>query len=346
MKLDQSLKTKNGSKKVATQTVCFNDYQDLMVAARIGRNGSVRQIAGCGTDPSDTRHRFVSCAIFEIVWGTTLNRHTGEEEALTRGRMSMHRVCVYPVGQNHVSRSAALGGEIIATMCWECIYYQVDVMTGDGNKAAYLSTPKNPGCHTFEVSLLQYWIDRMFNTATQSRIKHYGPSPPVRANTLSLVLTMIWYISVIISKASRLKRTLQNLHTRLMLMGTCMLTLLEWGHARNDFTEDVNVFDDEEHMSHVGEFVFQVNDTCLSRDNRKFWVSPNDKDSHNPILIHIAPADMTHYERRTYVPAELKQARKERRKEKQKANKRKSYEPSDDGGDEGYYGQYSASSSS
>ena len=60
--------------------VCFNDYQDLMVAARIGRNGSVRQIAGYPTDPNDTRPRFVSWAIFEIVRGTTLNRQTGEQE--------------------------------------------------------------------------------------------------------------------------------------------------------------------------------------------------------------------------------------------------------------------------
>ena len=63
-------------------------------------------------------------------------------------------------------------------------------------------------------------------------------------------------------------------------------------------------------MNHVGEFVFQVNETCLSGDHRTFFVSPNDKDSHSPILIHITPVDMTHNERRTYVPAELKQARK------------------------------------
>ena len=91
-------------------TVCFNDYQDLMVAPRIGRNGSVRQIAGYQTDPHDTRPRFVSWAIFEIVWDTTLNRQTGEEEAHTRGIMFMHRVCVYHSGQNHISRSAALCG--------------------------------------------------------------------------------------------------------------------------------------------------------------------------------------------------------------------------------------------
>ena len=40
-------------------TVRFNDYQDLMVAARIGKNGYVRQIAGYKTVPNDTRPRFV-----------------------------------------------------------------------------------------------------------------------------------------------------------------------------------------------------------------------------------------------------------------------------------------------
>ena len=121
-----------------------------------------------------------------------------------------------------------------------------------------------------------------------------------------------------------------------------MLTLLEWGRARNDFTEDVNEFDDEEHMNHVGEFESQVNETCLSGDYRTFLVSHSDKDSHNPILIHVTPADMTHNERRTYIPGELKQARKERRNDKQEANNRKSYGPSDF---VGYYGQYSSSSS-
>ena len=72
--------------------VCFNDYQDLIVAARVGKDGSVRQIAGYKTDPDDTRPRFVSWAIFEMVWGTTLNRHLEKRrEKPTRARMSMHR---------------------------------------------------------------------------------------------------------------------------------------------------------------------------------------------------------------------------------------------------------------
>ena len=87
--------------------------------------------------------------------------------------MSMHRVCVYRAGQDNISRAAALCGEIIATVCWECSlsFHQVDVMAGDGNKAAYLCTPKNPGCPIYEVSLLQFWINRMIHTCHSVEIK-------------------------------------------------------------------------------------------------------------------------------------------------------------------------------
>ena len=125
----------------------------------------------------------------------------------------MHRICVYHVGQDHIPRAAALCGEITATMCCECIYYQVDAMAGDN--AAYLCTPKNPGCPTYEVNLLQFWINRMIHTATQSRFKDYGPS-----NTVSRARTMTWYISTITLGESMLIRTQQNLHRRLMDMVT------------------------------------------------------------------------------------------------------------------------------
>ena len=89
-----------------------------------------------------------------------------------------------------------------------------------------------------------------------------------------------------------------------------MLTLLECGRARNELKEDVRDFQSEDRRNHLGEFSFQVNETCLSGDHRTFTVAPNDKDSHNPILIHVTPADMTYSEQRAYVPAQLKMARR------------------------------------
>ena len=162
-------------------TTCFNDFTDLMCAARIGKDGYVKQIAGYSTSDDDVKPRFVSWAIFEVSWGKTKNRTTGEIEDLTRARVNMTRVCIYHVNQHHIGRAAAMCGEVIATMCWECTRYEVDIITGDGNKAAYYTTPKNPGVPTYECSLLQFWIERMINTATQARIKHFGKSPKIRS---------------------------------------------------------------------------------------------------------------------------------------------------------------------
>ena len=79
--------------EVQMQT-CFNDYHDLMVAARIGKDGYIRQIAGYCTDEKNTRVRQVSWAIFEVSWGKTKHRDTDEIVDLTRARMKMTRVCV------------------------------------------------------------------------------------------------------------------------------------------------------------------------------------------------------------------------------------------------------------
>ena len=97
-------------------------------------------------------------------------------------------VCVYHVGQDNISRPPGICGEALACMSWECIRFQVDVIAGDGNKACYLATPKAGGCPTYEVSLLQFWIDRMIHTATEARIKKYGKRHHLLGlNTLFLV---------------------------------------------------------------------------------------------------------------------------------------------------------------
>ena len=101
-------------------TTCFNDYKDLMVAARFGKNGYIPQIAGPNTDEQDTRPRYVSWAIFEISWGTSLERNT-EEGTLSRARMQMHRVCVYHVIQDAIGKSQGICGEVLAILSFECV---------------------------------------------------------------------------------------------------------------------------------------------------------------------------------------------------------------------------------
>ena len=65
-----------------------------MVAARLGKGGYIKQIAGYHTDDNDTRVRQVSWAIFEVSWGKTKDRDTDEIVDLTRARMRRH-VCAF-----------------------------------------------------------------------------------------------------------------------------------------------------------------------------------------------------------------------------------------------------------
>ena len=69
-----------------------------------------------------------------------------------------------------------------------------------------------------------------------------------------------------------------------------------------------------------------MNETCLNGDHNIFMFAPNDRDAHNPLLVHLMPSTMTWNERNTYKPKEMKMRRKEQRKEIQKQNKRKGYE--------------------
>ena len=84
------------------------------------------------------------------------------------------------------------------------------------------------------------------------------------------------------------------------------------------YEEDVANFDDEDHMNYVGEFYFKVNETCLHGDHNIFMVAPNDRDAHNPILVHLNPSDMTWNERAKYKPGQMKMKRKQQRKETQR----------------------------
>ena len=163
-------------------TLEFNDNLDLMCAARVGKDGYVKRIAGPHSDHKDMKPRFVSWAIFEINFGRTLGKETQYETFLQRSRMNTIRVCVYHVSNTRISKSPGITGEVLAIMSWECMVYQVDIIAGDGNKAAYYSTPKNPTMPTYDGGLIQFWINRMVHTATQSRRKNFNSKAiPVRA---------------------------------------------------------------------------------------------------------------------------------------------------------------------
>eukprot|EP00435_Cladocopium_sp_Y103_P009288 s1070_g2.t1 len=214
-------------------TYCFNDYHDLLCMARVGRHGYVQRIAGYDTEEDDTRERYVSWAIFEIKVGQTVDRATHKEEELTHARLHMVRACVYHVNQKRIDKSAGICGEAIATMVWECMKYQVDIIAGDGNKACYYPTPAKPCVPTYENSLIQFWIDRLVGCATQERRRRFqSDAAPVRVkHVITASFTDLMFLK------DKLFRITTDNYTEKLAHETdkgdcCMMSKVEWGHAR------------------------------------------------------------------------------------------------------------------
>ena len=69
-------------------------------------------------------------------------------------------------------------------------------------------------------------------------------------------------------------------------------------------------------MNYVGEFYCKVNEICLHGDHNIFMVAPNDRDAHNPILIHLDPSDISWNERHHYKHSFKKKQYTDTRKER------------------------------
>ena len=240
----------------------------------------------------------------------------------------MKRVCVYHVGQKYASDAPGIIGECLATMAFECARYQVDVIAGDGNKACYFTTPKSPGVPTYQHSLLQYWINKMMNVATQARRKNYNKYfQPVRVkHFISCSYRDLDYLATHLDGITTATYTEEPMKKTTDRGDCCMMSIVEWGHSLLEYEEDLANFEDEDHMNYVGEFTFRVNETCLNNDHNIFMVAPTDRDAHNPIVVHLKPSDMYWPEKRQYIPHQMKMRRHEKRKETQRQNKRKGYD--------------------
>ena len=181
------------------------------------------------------------------------------------------------------------------------------MIAGDGNKACYLVTPKAGGVPTYECSLLQYWINKMMNVATQSRRKHFGDCPPVRVKhfiscsyrDLDFLATHLDGITTATSPQNSRRRQ------KIVVVAVCCLSLsgdmLDWSMRKISVVFMIKIT-----WIFIGEFTFRVNETCLTSDHNIFMVAPTDRDAHNPILVHLKPSDTIWTEKRAYINYEMK----------------------------------------
>eukprot|EP00435_Cladocopium_sp_Y103_P013875 s800_g3.t1 len=192
----------------------------------------------------------------------------------------------------------------------------------------FVTAIKNLGAHIFlNCEALSVYPFRDECCATQERLKNYWKdAAPVRVKHF---VTASYHD--LMSLKEKLFKVMTKDYTDQLARETdcgdcCLMSIIEWGHSRRQITEDNSIFEDQEHMGEIGEFTFQVNETCLHNDHNMFLINKNDNDSHNPFLIHLRPHDWTRQEANRNIPIEHKKRRKQTRKETQRANRQKRYE--------------------
>ena len=87
------------------------------------------------------------------------------------------------------------------------------------------------------------------------------------------------------------------------------------GLSSQPFSDEVDYYDDADHMEFEGEFAFQVNETCLHGNSKSFLITSEDRDSHNPMLVHLTPQEMTWNERKQYISGNSSSTKSEQKSE-------------------------------
>ena len=298
-------------------TTCFNDYHDLMVAARIGKGGYIRQIAGHNTSEDDTRIRYVSWAIFEIYWGITKTMRYRDWGAPHKSSNEDDmRVCI-PRRTKACRRFSRYHRRV---HCLQGLWVRPLSSWRDRRRREQgmlcCNSEKSGGVPTYECSLLQYWINKMMNVATQARRKHFGDCPPVRVKhfiscsyrDLDFLATHLDGITTATYTAELAKKTQKIV----VIVVWCLLLsgdMLDWSMRKISVVLMIKIT-----WIFTGEVSFRVNETCLTSDHNIFMVAPTDRDAHNPILVHLKPSDMIWSEKRAYTPYEMKRRRHQKRK--------------------------------
>ena len=317
-------------------TVCFNDWENLAVMARLAPGGYVKIIAGHDQDLGHCEQRDVTWAIYEICFGKTRPRQEfkdadfefddyGPEDQrvpLTRANMHTIRVCNYHVDTHRAVDAHLLTGEQTALMLYECFVYEVDIISGDANSLAYrMSGYKRQPMANYYYSTMQHWIRRFSEARVKADPGIKAPIPRTFYSSTSLVLKQCEdYFDKLWEDYSTVEK---EEYQGSQLGDTCLSTIVEWGHSMSE---------EEYENSTVStkEFICNFSENFAMIDTEVMCSRPTDEDSHGPMFISLRPASSSSGDRRQYRMGATLHEAKLRRKERQKENKRKGRPPTSD----------------
>ena len=317
-------------------TVCFNDWENLAVMARLAPGGYVKIIAGHDQDLGHCEQRDVTWAIYEICFGETRPRQDfkdadfefddyGPEDKrvpLTRANMHTIRVCNYHVDTHRAVDAHLLTGEQTALMLYECFVYEVDIISGDANSLAYrMSGYKRQPMANYYYSTMQHWIRRFSEARVNADPGIKAPIPRTFYSSTSQVLKKC---EVYFDKLWEEYSTVEKEEYQGSQLGdTCLSTIVEWGHSMSE---------EEYENSTVStkEFICNFSENFAMIDTEVMCSRPTDEDSHGPMFISLRPASFSSGDRKQYRMGPTLHEANLRRKERQKQNKRKGRPPTSD----------------
>ena len=313
-------------------TLCFNDATDLCCLARVGVEGSIKQIAGPNEENSANiwsgPKRRVSFAIFEIHWGKCIPRgafaasSTGyfsredpqDYDPMMRARMTSTRVCIYHVDNVDAGKSHSITGECFAEMLYECIIHQVTCIGGDANRLAYQRAGQQLN-FSYGMSTVQFWLDRMEMTMDKYFKQEFDGTcrdMNVRQFHTCSFLDLMYLrdqLEGAVDVSQKVRDETENIGD------CCSLTFFEYGLSMQK-----DGFFDKTQEGYL-EYNYSVNEHMFYLTNDILLLRERDSDAHCPVLVTIEPHDMTNQERKSFKTDESKMARAEKRKADQKAKK-------------------------
>ena len=317
-------------------TVCFNDWENLAVMARLAPGGYIKIIAGHDQEFGHCEQRDVTWAIYEICFGETRPRQDfkdadfefddyGPEDKrvpLTRANMHTIRVCNYHVDTHRAVDAHLLTGEQTALMIYECFVYEVDIISGDANSLAYrMSGYKRQPMANYYYSTMQHWIRRFSEARVQADPGIKAPIPRTFYSSTSQVLKKCEdYFDKLWEEYSTVEK---EEYQGSRLGDTCLSTIVEWGHSMSE---------EEYENSTVStkEFICNFSENFAMIDTEVMCSRPTDEDSHGPMFISLRPASLSSGDRRQYRTAATLQEANVRRKERQRQNRKKGRPPTSD----------------
>ena len=314
-------------------TVCFNDWENLAVMARLAPGGYVKIIAGHDQELGHCEQRDVTWAIYEICFRETRPRQDfkdadfefddyGPEDKrvpLTRANMHTIRVCNYHVDTHRAVDAHLLTGEQTALMLYECFVYEVDIISGDANSLAYrMSGYKRQPMANYYYSTMQHWIRRFSEARVQADPGIKAPIPRTFYSSTSQVLKKCEdYFDKLWEEYSTVEK---EEYQGSRLGDTCLSTIVEWGHS-------MSVEEYENSTVSTKEFICNFSENFAMIDTEVMCSRPTDEDSHGPMFISLRPASLSSGDRRQYRTAATLQEANVRRKERQKQNRKKGRPP-------------------